>query len=121
MERATAARYDAAVTQTKDQIAARLAETHYILESGIRDIFRIRSDATEDGATDPIKLLEVNADTVPAGILPVYFRPRDDRGIPYPTVIVDITPDEFDRLQARELALPDGWRVGEAFPRPAGE
>ncbi len=109
------------MTQTKDQVAARLAETHYILESGIRHIFRIRSDATEDGAAEPIKLLEVNADTVPSGILPVYFGPREEGGIPYATVIVDVTPAEFDRLQAHDLALPDGWRVGEAFPRPTAE
>ena len=106
--------------QTKDQVAARLAETHYLLEGGIRHIFRIRNaGAAEDAAAEPIKLLEVNADTVPSGILPVYFGPRADGGIPYATVIVDVTPDEFDRLQARELALPDGWRVGEPFPRPA--
>ncbi len=105
--------------QTKDQVAARLAETHYLLEGGMRQIFRIRNDAAEDAAAEPIKFLEVNADTVPAGILPVYFGAHEERGIPYATVIVDVTPDEFERLQAHELTLPDGWRVGEPFPRPA--
>ena len=106
--------------QTKDQVAARLAESHYLLEGGMRQIFRIRTGdaAAEDGPAEPIKLLEVNADTVPAVILPVYFGPREERGNPYATVIVDLTPDEFDRLQACELSLPDGWRIGEAFPRP---
>ncbi len=106
--------------QTKDQVAARLAETHYLLEGGIRHIFRIRADAAEEAAAEPIKLLEVNADTVPAGIYPVYFRPRAEQGIPYPSVVVDVTPDEFDRLRASELVLPDGWHVGEVIPRPAG-
>ena len=106
--------------QTKDQVAARLAETHYLLEGGIRHIFRIRNGAAEDAAAEPIKLLEVNADTVPSGILPVYFRPRAAQGIPYPSVVVDVTPDEFERLRASELALPDGWLLGEVIPRPAG-
>ena len=96
-----------------------MAQAHYSLESGISQIYRIRSDGGEDGAAEPIKLLEVNADTVPTGITPVYFGPRADRGMPYPRVIVDLTPAEFAQLQARDLALPDGWQVCEALPRPA--
>ena len=119
MERSTVARYDETIMQTKDQIAARLAESHYLLEGGIRHIFRIRNDADEDAAAEPIKLLEVNTDTVPAGIYPVYFRSRAEQGIPYPSVVVDVTPDEFDRLRTSELVLPDGWHLGEIIPRPA--
>ncbi len=106
------------MTQTKDQVAARLAETHFLFESGIRHIFRIRSDAAEDAQAEPIKLLEVNADTVPTGITPVYFAPRASRDIPYPSVIIDVTPEEFARVQADELRLPDGWRIGEELRRP---
>jgi hypothetical protein len=62
--------------------------------------------------------LEVNADTVPSGVTPVYFGPRADRGMPYPRVIIDLTPDEFSQVQSSELALPDGWRVCEPLPRP---
>jgi hypothetical protein len=63
--------------------------------------------------------LEVNADTVPTGVVPLHFGPAPASGIPYPSVIVEVTPGEFDRIRARELPLPAGWEVGEELPRPA--
>jgi hypothetical protein len=112
---------EAAPTQTKDQVALRLAESHYRLERSISHIFRIRNGTDEEAANEPIKLLEVNADTVPTGVTPVYFGPHADRGMPYARVIVDLTPAEFDRVRSKELTLPDGWHIGEEFPRPDAE
>jgi hypothetical protein len=39
--------------------------------------------------------------------------------IHYPSVIVEVTPEEFDRIQTQKLALPEGWTIGELFLRPA--
>ena len=35
--------------------------------------------------------------------------------IPYPSVIVEITPYEFDRIRLQEAKLPDGWTVDEEY------
>ena len=65
----------------------------------------------------PIKLLEINIDTSPSGIMPLHFGPVPGSGIPYPSVIVEVTPDEFDRIRLQELKLPDGWTIDEEYPR----
>jgi hypothetical protein len=98
-----------------------LADAHYDIEPGITRIFKLRDKPeVEDLSSSPIKLLEVNADTVPSGIMPLYFGPVPGSGIPYPSVIVEITPDEFQRLQVQELKLPDGWTIGEEYPKGSG-
>lgn len=107
--------------QTKDQVASNLADAHYRIERSIRKIFRVRNAATEGNGDDPIKLLEVNEATIPSGILPVYFGPHEPVGFTFASVVIDVTPDEFDQLQARRLALPNGWELGEELPRPEAE
>ena len=47
--------------------------------------------------------------------MPLHFRPVPGSGIPYPSVIVEITPDEFDRIRLQDLKLPDGWTVDEEY------
>jgi hypothetical protein len=36
---------------------------------------------------------------------------------PYPSVIVEVTPDEFEMIQRKELPLPEGWMVGKFLPK----
>ena len=33
------------------------------------------------------------------------------------SVIVEVTPDEFERIQSQELKLPDGWTIDEEYPK----
>jgi hypothetical protein len=116
--------------QTKDQVASALAQAHYRIESSIRHIVRVRNATQEGDSAEPIKLLEVNDATIPSGILPVYFGPHESLGYTFPSIIIDVTPDEYDQLRACELTLPNGWEVGEemarsdaavqTFPAPTG-
>jgi hypothetical protein len=101
----------------KVEVAQELARKHYEIESGLVRIFRITS---KDDAlpAEPIKLLEVNENTVPSGIMPLHFGPVPDFGIPYASVIIEITPDEFEMLRGHGLALPDGWEIAEEMLRP---
>ena len=80
-------------------------------------IFRLRDKPGIESLSTPIKLLEINIDTAPSGIMPLRFRPVPGSGIPYPSVIVEVTPDEFERIQLQELKLPDGWTIDEEYPR----
>ena len=103
---------------SKDEAARYLARIHFEVEPGMTHIFRVRgSEEAELREKEPLKLLEVNEDTVPAGVLPLYFSARPD--IPFPMVIIEITPDEYRKVAAAELNLPKDWRLAEELPRPA--
>ncbi len=104
---------------TKDEEARKLAEAHYEVEPGMTRIFRLIGDPNAKARPDePIKLLEVNENSVPVGIMPLGFGPAPSYGIHYPSIIVEVTPEEFEKIRADELALPHGWTVGDMFPRP---
>jgi hypothetical protein len=102
---------------TKDQVAFDLAQSHYVVEPGITQIFRLINDVHEDRPDEPIKLLEVSEYSLPVGIMPVYFHASAE--FAYPSAIVEITPAEFVRLvhEGGDLRLPAGWRIGERIER----
>ena len=105
---------------SKDEAARTLASRHFEIEEGMTRIFRLRAAAgAEDRQDEPIKLLEVNAATVPSGIMPLHFGPAPASGVPYLSVIVEVTPDEFKRIESAELSLPNDWRIGEEFQQPS--
>ena len=105
----------------KDQIAKKLAAAHFDLEPGITRIFKLEGRPESEASPDaPIKLLEVNAATPPSGIMPLHFGPVPGSGIPYPSVIVEVTPDEYHKIQVQELRLPEGWTIGEEYAREGG-
>ena len=98
----------------KDEVAKRLASEHFQIEAGLTQIFRIiASPEVEFSDAEPIKLLEVNTATPASGVMPLYFGPAPACGILYPSVIVEVTPDEFEQIKAHELKLPEGWAIGE--------
>ncbi len=105
--------------QMKDAAARRLIEWHFSVEPELREVYRIVM-ANEDSRDEPIRLLEVNAATVPTGsVEPFTFAPTAE--IPFRTVIAEITPEELESLQAHPEALPEGWSLSRAehFSRPA--
>jgi hypothetical protein len=113
-----------ALNQTKAseraEAAKELANRHYELEAGLTQIFRItdKSEAQVIPAY-PIKLLEVNENTVESGVMPLHFGPAPASGIPYSSIIIEVTPNEFKKIQSNELKLPEGWEIGEELPRPS--
>ena len=42
-------------------------------------------------------------------VLPFRFAADADQGVPYPVVIVELSPDEFDQVENGTLSLPAGW------------
>lgn len=105
---------------TREEQARILADAHYRVEPGIKGIFRISAPAEAESLPgEPIKLLEVNEFSIASGIMPLYFGAAPGRGIHCPSVIVEVTPGEFDRIRRRELTLPDGWTLGDLLPKPA--
>jgi len=97
----------------KGEIAKVLADAHREYEPSITRIIRVIAD--QEHATDePVKLLEVNPDTSPSGIVPIAFGPDPPR-IPFPSVVIEVTETEFESVRAGGLLLPDGWRLGDTL------
>lgn len=106
------------VANEKSEIAKKLARNHYEAEEGLQKIYRLTGAAdVELKPKEPIKLLEVNVNTIPSGVMPLHFGPAPASGIPYPSVIVEVTPEEFNKIQSQEIKLPQGWSIGEELPR----
>lgn len=101
--------------------AHRLAEAHARIDSDVKRILLLES-SNEDDPSEPIKLLEVVEGAMEAGIEPVGFAPNPGRGVRYPSVIVEVSPREFETI-GKEIALPDGrvWTVTrDLLPQPIG-
>ena len=110
---------DQVVVEERAEAAKELARWHYDLEPGITQIFRITDSVeVELIRATPIKLLEVNVNTVESGVMPLQFGPAPASGIPYSSIIIEVTPNEFEKIQSLELKLPEGWKTWEAVPRP---
>jgi RNA polymerase subunit RPABC4/transcription elongation factor Spt4 len=110
---------DRAIATEKAKVAKELAKKHYQVEPGLTHVIRCSGAAEiEFGPAEPIKLLEVNENTVPAGVMPLHFGPAPASGITFPSIIVEVTPDEFEKIKKQELALPAGWGIDAELPRP---
>ena len=94
----------------KDEVAELLAAAHREAEPGIVRIVRLIG-GREAEAREPVKLLEVNPATSPSGVLPIAFA-ADPPDVPFPSVVVEVTPEEFTRITQGQLALPNGWALG---------
>jgi hypothetical protein len=103
----------------KEQARKNLAKMHYEMEPGITQIHGLFGSGTiETRPTEPIKLLEVNRHTIASGITPLGFDPVRASGM-FPSIIIEVTPDEFEKIKRKELPLPHGWILGPKLPRPA--
>jgi hypothetical protein len=104
----------------KSEAARLLAAIHFDVEDGLTHVYRLHASMqAESREEEPIKLLEVHEGTVATGVLPLRFSPTPD--VPYSSVIIEVTPEEFERIQRRELPLPNGWTLGDEFVRPVLE
>jgi hypothetical protein len=100
----------------REEAANRLAQRHYLFDPGITEIRTITSAASH-GPNEPIKLLEVNANTVASGITPLRFDAVPASGIPFPSVIVEVTPEEYEQIKRNEPKLPSGWSLGPVLAK----
>jgi hypothetical protein len=88
------------------EAAEQLAKSHSVEES-VQEIYLGNSDPDD---TQVVRLLEVNNDTIPVGIQPVYF--MQDKNFPFATCIIEVTQKEFDDIP-EQLELPKEWTKGK--------
>lgn len=109
------------MTPTKDEAASTIARSHIAHEPSIVSVMRIRAAADiEADLNEPVKLLEVNEMAVPSGIVPIEFGAHAASGVPYRSVVVELSPEEFESLEAGEIALPNAWQLAEQIPIAVG-
>ena len=101
--------------KNKLQVAKRLAGFHFKVERGLVKIFQLDTPAGEDDKA--IVLLEVNKNTISTGIMPLKFGAAPNRGIPFSSVIVEVTPEEFTEIRDSRLPLPYGWQLGKEIQK----
>ncbi len=95
---------------SKDDVARDLGRSHADPGSGVLAVYRLVAPK-EDDDEEPVKLLEVNENTVERGVEPLFFGPHRTTG-GFPLVVVDVTPREFDLILKNQLPLPHGWKLG---------
>ena len=95
---------------TKDEEALEMARIHYEVEPGLTHVFQIeRVGSTTLEPENSLILLEVNECSVPAKIRPIPFGADEQDGFNHPLVVAEVTPEEFQEIEAGTLKLPEGW------------
>lgn len=95
---------------SKLETARILAKAHSEVEPHLKRIYLIEP-VDDQNPDDPIKPLEVVEGTIERGIEPIAFSADPARGIEYPSVIVEISPTEYEGIRDGKLGY-DGWTVG---------
>lgn len=101
------------MTTDKRVAAKNLAKAHSRVEPAIRRIVHVIGDE-EAASNEPVKLLEVNPETSPSGIIPIAFAPNPPK-FPFPSVVIEVTEAEYKRIRSGQLPLPNGWRLAETL------
>jgi hypothetical protein len=87
------------------EVARQLAEAHKVEDPETTDIFIA-------AANDEVRLVEVSGSlgaSTSREVLPFRFNAQPEQGIDYPSVVVLLSPSEWDAVKRGELTLPSGW------------
>lgn len=98
--------------KSKLETAKSLAKAHFGVEPNLKRIYLLEPISEQD-PDEPIKLLEVVEGTIERGIEPIAFTADPEHGIEYPSVIVEISPAEYDDLRNRQFDFGShAWTIG---------
>jgi len=93
-----------------ETVAKELADAHRKQDPNTQVIKLIRG-----GIENEIRLIEVSSDAPSTGeILPVRFRADRTRGVDYPSTLVLLSPEDWERVKTKRLPLPPGWELSSA-------
>lgn len=89
-----------------ESIVEKLINEHFELDENLEEVIWFKSEAAPK-----IRLLEINPDTFATGVVQSFSFPPSDE-VPYPLVIAEVTPQEWQKVLRKEILLPEGWRLG---------
>jgi hypothetical protein len=99
--------------QNLESVVEKIVHEHFELEENLEKVIWIRSRATPE-----ICLLEINSDTFATGMVQSFYFPPSEE-IPYPLILAEVTPEEWQKILRDEIELPEGWSLEnhKAFER----
>ena len=95
--------------------ARRIAEAHSKIDEDVKAVYLLEGE-NEDDPQEPIKLLEVVEGTMEVGIEPIGFGPNTKRGVEYASIIIEISPREYQSLGEAIYFQNKLWRVTKQLP-----
>ena len=99
----------------RDEMAHLYATRHLKTDPGIRAVYYLPSDAPER----EIRFLEINeliAERDKDPLEPIDFGVAIDGVERHTLMVLDVTPAQWERINKKELELPQGWSLKEAVP-----
>ncbi len=91
------------IAESKLDVARKMAESHVLVDSAVAEVYLLEEE--DERADTPIKLLEVVEGIIERGIEPVYFRPDEARGVPYASIIIELSPREWQMHKRRPISV----------------
>jgi hypothetical protein len=88
------------------EVAKELAKAHVEDDPKTMDVYFVTD------VDDEVRLVEVSGSLGGAGpgeVLPFRFKEQPEQGVPYPSVVVLLSPAEWAAVEKNELKLPAGW------------
>lgn len=101
---------DGPVDKSRDAVAAWVAKTHLLVDSGIREVWYL----PQQSPPEEIRLLEISdrlafIEDKPAAI----DFGLDIEGAQFRLLVADVTSEQLDQIQRDPSYLPAGWVLGE--------
>ena len=85
------------------EVAQELAKAHRAEDAETKSVY-LAENETE------VRLVEVSGSIGTSGeVLPFRFAARPDLGVPYASVVLLLSVDDWTRIEQGELHLPAGW------------
>ena len=99
------------MTRSKLETAKHLAKEHFKVEPELKKVFLVEP-LKEDDPREPIKLLEVVEGAIERGVEPIAFPSDFGSGVPFPSVIIELSPREFEEFKRNKLYFGnESWRL----------
>jgi len=90
-----------------ERMVEQLVHEHFEFDDRLESVIWIAH-----GMEPEIRLIQVTPETFPSrDVLAFYFPPSDE--VPYPLLIAQVTPDEWQMVLRGEIPLPDGWSLDD--------
>ena len=107
------------MTQEKILAAKTLVQMHKRSEPDLIKAFLLASPG-DDEEESPIKLLEIVKGATEAGVVPIFFRADKARSIPYSSILIELSPDEFRNIGSESISVDkEHWKIVEELATDA--
>ena len=86
-------------------VVEKLISEHFELDESLEKVIWFKPETTPK-----IRLLEINPETPSTGdVLSFYFPPSNE--VPYPLILAEVTPEEWQKILRNEIDLPEEWNL----------